>query len=78
VLQRQVMAFTDDVVTKVRAADATFDPLCQALGYKQTQELVITIGYYMLISRFLETFDVDIEPPKAELPEDRLPGVKGR
>jgi 4-carboxymuconolactone decarboxylase len=60
-LQRQVMAFTDDVVKNVRASDATFDPIVGALGYKQTEELVIAIGYYMMVSRFLETFDVDIE-----------------
>ncbi len=60
-LQRQVMAFTDDVVRNVRAGDATFIPLEAALGPKALQELTITIGYYMLVSRFLETFDVDIE-----------------
>lgn len=59
--QRHVMAFTDDVVKNVRASDATFDPIVKALGYKQTQQLVIAIGYYMMVSRFLETFDVDIE-----------------
>jgi alkylhydroperoxidase family enzyme len=66
-LQRQVMAFTDDVVANVRAGDATFDPLLEALGEKALQELTITIGFYMLVSRFLETFDVDIEdaPPGA-------------
>lgn len=60
-LQRQVMAFTDDVVANVRASDATFDPLLETLGEKALQELTITIGFYMLVSRFLETFDVDIE-----------------
>jgi len=74
--QRQVMAFTDDVVKNVRASDATFDPLCAALGYRQVQELVITIGYYMMVSRFLETFDVDIEAAGAEPPADKMPGVK--
>jgi len=59
--QREVMAFTDDVVAGVRASDATFEPLKTRLGYKALQELTITIGYYMLVSRFLETFDVDIE-----------------
>ena len=59
--QRQVMAFTDDVVANVRAGDATFQPLLTRLGPKALQELTITVGYYMLVSRFLETFDVDIE-----------------
>jgi len=64
-LQRQVMAFTDDVVANVRAGDATFNPLRDALGPKALQELTVTIGFYMLVSRFLETFDVDIEDAPA-------------
>ncbi len=60
-LQRLVMAFTDDVVLNVRASDATFDPLAKHLSHKEMQELTLTIGYYMMVSRFLETFDVDIE-----------------
>jgi len=65
-LQRKVMLYADDVVHNVRASDATFEPLREALGYKALQELTITVGYYMLVSRFLETFDVDIEdgPPR--------------
>ena len=74
--QRRIMAFTDDVVKNVRASDATFDPLCEALGYKEMQELVITIGYYMLVSRFLETFDVDIEKAEDSPPPEQLPGAK--
>jgi len=61
--ERLVMRFTDDVVLNVRAGDATFDPLLSALGAKQVQELLITIGYYMMVSRFLETFDVDLDEP---------------
>jgi len=59
--QRQVMRFTDDVVKNTRASDAAFNPLAEKLGYKQLQELVVTIGFYTLVSNFLETFDVDIE-----------------
>jgi 4-carboxymuconolactone decarboxylase len=73
--QRQVMAFTDDVVKNVRAGDTTFEPLCRALGYKQMQELVITIGYYMMVSRFLENFDVEIESAEAQPSADKLPGM---
>jgi alkylhydroperoxidase family enzyme len=63
--ESEVMQYADDVVANVRASDATFEPLKTRLGYKALQELTITIGYYMLVSRFLETFDVDIEdtPP---------------
>jgi alkylhydroperoxidase family enzyme len=65
--QRLVMRYTDDVVKNVRASDATFKPLSEKLSLQEMQELTVTIGYYMMVSRFLETFDVDIEAP----------GVKG-
>ncbi|MEQ1865884.1 MAG: carboxymuconolactone decarboxylase family protein [Micropepsaceae bacterium] len=62
-LQRLVMRYTDDVVRNVRASDATFAPLSERLSLQEMQELTVTIGYYMMVSRFLETFDVDIEQP---------------
>jgi 4-carboxymuconolactone decarboxylase len=60
-LQRLVVQFTDDVVANVRPGDDTFGPLRQRLSVREVQELVMTIGYYMAVSRFLETFDVDVE-----------------
>ena len=62
--QRLVMRYTDDVVANVRACDETFNPTRAALGDKALQELTIAIGFYMMVSRFLETFDVDIEDGK--------------
>jgi alkylhydroperoxidase family enzyme len=63
--QREVMAFTDDLVANVRACDATFKPVRARLGDQALQELTMTVGYYMMVSRFLETFDVDIEAGEA-------------
>ena len=63
--QQEVMRFTDDVVANVRASNATFDPLRARLGDKALQELTLTVGFYMMVSRFLETFDVDIETEQA-------------
>jgi len=60
-LQRLVMRFTDEVVTNVRASDGTFQALQARLPLRELQELAITIGYYMTVSRFLENFDIDIE-----------------
>ena len=59
--QREVMAFTDDLVAHVRAGDATFKPILTRHGARGAQELTLTVGFYMMVSRFLETFDVDIE-----------------
>jgi 4-carboxymuconolactone decarboxylase len=60
-LQRLVVRFTDDVVANVRAGDDTFDPLLARLSMREVQELVMTIGFYMAVSRFLETFGVEVE-----------------
>ncbi len=59
--ERQVIAITDDLVHNVRASDATFKPLQENLSNAEMQELVLTVGYYMMTCRFLETFDIDIE-----------------
>ena len=60
-LERQVLRFVDDLVKNVRASDATFTPMCEQLTVKQLQELTLVTGYYMMVCRFLSTFDVDIE-----------------
>ncbi len=60
-LQRLVMRYTDDVVKNVRAGDETYAPLAQRLSLQEMQELTVTIGFYMAVSRFLETFDVSLD-----------------
>lgn len=60
-VQRLVMRFTDEVVRDVRASDETFQPLVARLSLRRVQELTVLIGYYMTASRFLETFDVELE-----------------
>lgn len=67
-LQRLVMAYTDDIVRNVRASDATFKPLLERLSLKEVQELTVTIGYYMMVSRFLETFGIEVEKPSEHKP----------
>jgi alkylhydroperoxidase family enzyme len=61
--QQQVLRYVDDLVHNVRASDATFAPLREQLGIKALQELTLVTGYYMMVCRFLSTFDVDIEQP---------------
>lgn len=59
--QRAIVRFTDDVVANVRAADDTLAAAIAAVGEPGVQELTVTIGYYMMVSRYLETFGIDIE-----------------
>lgn len=61
--ERLVLDFTDTLVREVKAPDVLFERVATRFGHRQTAELVLTIGFYMLVSRFLENFEVDIEPP---------------
>ncbi|MEL6724422.1 MAG: carboxymuconolactone decarboxylase family protein [Pseudomonadota bacterium] len=59
--QRVTLAFVDDLIANVRAGDATFQPALAHFGVEALQELTLITGYYMMVSRYLETFGVDIE-----------------
>ena len=59
--QRLTLAYVDDLVANVKAGDATFKPALAHFGVETLQELTLITGYYMMVSRFLETFEVDIE-----------------
>jgi 4-carboxymuconolactone decarboxylase len=61
--ERFVIAFTDQLVRHVKAPDAMFEEAKRRFPPRQLSELVLTIGYYMMVSRFLENFEVDIEAP---------------
>jgi 4-carboxymuconolactone decarboxylase len=61
--EKLVLEFTDVVFREVKAPDALFQRVAERFGYRETGELVLTIGFYMMVSRFLENFEVDIEPP---------------
>ena len=61
--ERMVLAYTDQVLLHVKAPDAMFEALCERLTPGGVAELTLVIGFYMLVSRFLENFEIDIEPP---------------
>jgi AhpD family alkylhydroperoxidase len=58
-----VLRFTDAVVQDVKAPDALYEAVADRLDHRCMAELVLTIGYYMMVSRFLENFEVEIEAP---------------
>lgn len=64
--ERAVLRFTDDVVKHVRARDELFADVAARLTHQQLTELLILIGYYMMVSRFLENTGVEIEAAPAK------------
>lgn len=59
--QRLTLAYVDDILANVKASPKTFDPVLAHFGPGGAQELTLVTGYYMMVCRFLETFEVDIE-----------------
>jgi alkylhydroperoxidase family enzyme len=64
--EKAVLRFTDDVVRNVKATDKGFKAVHAFLSPGALVELTLTIGYYMMVCRFLETLGVDGEEGQAE------------
>ena len=60
---REVAAlrFTDEVVRDGKASAAAFDALAAYFAPEMLIEVTLLIGFYMMTSRFLQTFDVDLD-----------------
>jgi 4-carboxymuconolactone decarboxylase len=59
-----VLAFVDELFHGMRASDAALSGVRPHLDDRQLVELVTTIGFYGLVCRVLETFEVDLEAPQ--------------
>jgi alkylhydroperoxidase family enzyme len=58
---RLVLQATDDLVRDVRIPDARFADLRQRLGDQQVMELVISVGFYMMVARVIENTGIPVE-----------------
>jgi alkylhydroperoxidase family enzyme len=63
---KAVLRFTDDVVRNVRASDKSLKAVQAFLSPGALIELILTIGYYMMTCRFLETTGVEGEEGQAD------------
>jgi 4-carboxymuconolactone decarboxylase len=59
--EKMVLRFTEEVVNENRASDITFKAASKFLNLHGLVELTISIGYWSMIAKFLNTFEVDIE-----------------
>jgi alkylhydroperoxidase family enzyme len=60
-VERLVLLFTEETVLKRKVSDETFQTISKHISHEQIVELAIAAGCYMMISVFLNTFEVDIE-----------------
>ena len=64
--EKAVLRYTDDVVRNVKASDKTLKAVQAFLTPGAVVELTLTIGYYMMVCRLLETTGVEGEEGQAE------------
>jgi alkylhydroperoxidase family enzyme len=60
-LERLVIRMTEEIFENRKASDETFSALSARLSHAEMVELTVAIGYYQMVSCFLETLQVDIE-----------------
>jgi len=61
-VQRAALAFTDEVVKLKKPTDATFKAIASKLTSGALIELQLSVGFYIMTSKFLETFEIDMQP----------------
>ena len=61
-IQRAALAFTDEIVTLRKPTDATLNAIAAKLTPGALIELQLSIGFYIMTSKFLETFGIDMQP----------------
>src|ERR1700722_16218712 len=61
-VQRAALAFTDEIIRLRRPSDATFNAIAGKLSPGALVELQLSVGFYIMTSKFLETFDIDMQP----------------
>jgi alkylhydroperoxidase family enzyme len=60
--ERAALAFTDEIVKLRRPTDATFNAIKSKLTPGALVELQLAVGFYVMTSKFLETFEIDMQP----------------
>jgi len=60
-VQRAALAFTDEIVTLKRPTDAAFRAIAAKLTPAALVELQLAVGFYVMTSKFLETFMIDMQ-----------------
>ena len=62
-VQRAALAFTDEIVHhRHKPTDATFNAIASKLTPGALVELQLSVGFYIMTSKFLETFAIDMQP----------------
>jgi len=59
--ERALLRFTDELLAGPRATDEALGDMRSYFSDRELCEAILTVGYYMMVARFLETTGVDFE-----------------
>jgi alkylhydroperoxidase family enzyme len=59
--ERAVLVCASELVGDVRPSDATFAALQKHFSEREIVELILAVGYYMMLARLMETTGIDLE-----------------
>lgn len=62
-LEGAVLRFTTELVRDVKPSDAALDALRPHLSPEEIVELVVAVGYYMMLARLMETAEIEPDAP---------------
>ena len=57
-----VLAFVDECVADVRVSDATFAAVAAVLSPRDIATMLILIGHYMMVARFIANLGIELDP----------------
>src|ERR1700741_4537703 len=60
-VQRAALTFPDEIVKLHKPTDATFNAIASKLTPAALIELQLSVGFYIMTSKFLETFGIDMQ-----------------
>jgi len=72
---RLILKLTDELLAAPRASDETLAALRRQFSDREVCEAVFTVGFYMMVARFLETTGVDLESGESN-PVDVMKRIK--
>jgi alkylhydroperoxidase family enzyme len=64
--ERTLIEFTDAVVITANAPDELFDAVRTDYNDSRVVELVLLIGFYMMVARVMNTFQLELETEKVD------------
>ncbi len=74
--ERAILRLTDELLAAPRASDPTLAAMRAQFSDREVCEAVLTIGYYMMVARFLETTGVDLESGSADVVTALVSGLQ--